>query len=117
MDNQYIYIDFNFFLDQLLLSDYEDIGSDDSNPLHPRVRRDDEKSRCHHHHRHKFCCGDDVMHSLYEQYQPIKKECYKEVTGKELKRGGPPPFTCEELEEAKKNMFVSMTIKVIHHLI
>ncbi|KRT81990.1 hypothetical protein AMK59_6135, partial [Oryctes borbonicus] len=42
------------------------------------------------------------MYQIHEKYREIKKECFKEVTGKEF--GGGPPFTCEELEERKKEM-------------
>lgn len=47
------------------------------------------------------------MSKLHEKYRDTKRECFKQVTGKEF--GGGPPFTCEELEERKKEMTVSIS--------
>ncbi|KAK9736238.1 hypothetical protein QE152_g12671 [Popillia japonica] len=88
------------FFNQLLSQEYDDFASGESVFLHPRARRDEEASKCHH--RHKFCCGDELMSKLHEKYRDTKRECFKQVTGKEF--GGGPPFTCEELEERKKEM-------------
>nr|AKI84374.1 OBP16 [Holotrichia parallela] len=88
------------YFNQLLTKEFDDLTLSESSIAHPRARRDDEAAKCHH--KHKFCCAEDLLFELYDKIRDMKKECLKEVTGKEFHGG--PPFTCEELEQRKKEM-------------
>lgn len=96
------------FLDQILARDLEELTSDEVHP-HYRARRDEEAvnggDKCRRR-RFKGCCGDELFESLHEKDRPLKKECYKEVVGKDHP-SPPDPFKCDKADRHKKNMTVS----------
>ncbi|XP_022913557.1 uncharacterized protein [Onthophagus taurus] len=93
---------------QYLSKDFESLADDEEiTILNHRARRETEDPKCHHkhHHHHHLCCGAEDLEALHNELRDIKKECFKEVTGKETFHGKPfDPFNCDDIEQRKKEM-------------
>lgn len=108
-----IYYIFANILDQYLASQFED--ADDSMTLHPRARRDEDaavadKDKCHKRHHFKFCCAEEALKKIHDEDKQLKKECFKQVTGKDKREFfHSDPFKCdkEKIEKAKNEINVS----------
>lgn len=95
---------------QYLASQFED--ADDSMTLHPRARRDEDaavadKDKCHKRHHFKFCCAEEALKKIHDEDKQLKKECFKQVTGKDKREFfHSDPFKCdkEKIEKAKNEI-------------
>nr|AUF72950.1 odorant-binding protein [Anoplophora chinensis] len=96
--------DFNI----LLSDDLEELSSGVASFSHPRSRRDDEavndKDKCHHRKRWgELCCAEDVVAKMRDVEKDLKRECFKEVVGKD-KHDKFDPFNCETMDQRKKQI-------------
>ena len=82
----------------------------ESSVVNPRSRRDDEASKrdekCRRR-RFKSCCDEEFLNDLRDQERATKKECYREITGREHSHGSFDPFRCENAEKHRKEITVS----------
>ncbi|XP_017787226.1 PREDICTED: uncharacterized protein LOC108569950 [Nicrophorus vespilloides] len=71
--------------------------------VHPRARRDEEAAsgssdKCKRK-RSKFCCAEETLEMIHDMEKPLKKECYKQITGKDKHsgyHGHNDPFKCDK---------------------
>lgn len=79
-----------------------------------------QEDKCKNHHKKKrLCCADETFESVHEKTKDIKKECFKEVTGREWvshghhghhHHGAFDPFKCdkEKAEKMKNEIMVTL---------
>nr|QTE76124.1 odorant binding protein 16 [Harmonia axyridis] len=73
-----------------------------------RFRRDEEavSDKCRYR-RKRLCCAETSIEELHEKEKEIKRECFKQVLGKE-KEHRMDPFKCENIEKHKRDMICVM---------
>ncbi|XP_044751037.1 uncharacterized protein LOC123311252 [Coccinella septempunctata] len=75
-----------------------------------RFKRDEEAvlpDKCKYR-RKRLCCAETSMEELHEKEKEIKRECFKQVLGKDKEQRGMDPFRCENIEKHKRDMVCVM---------
>ncbi|KAL3281877.1 hypothetical protein HHI36_005082 [Cryptolaemus montrouzieri] len=75
-----------------------------------RFRRDDDamsKDKCKYR-RKRLCCAETSMEELHEREKEVKRECFKQVLGKDKEPRIVDPFRCENIEKHKRDMICVM---------
>lgn len=96
------------------------ISSGNYVPQHSRARRDEEAmahpDKCRRR-RYKPCCTTESMDSIHMNEKEHKKECLKEIYGKEKDvEDHYDPFKCDKVNKHRKDMTVSKFYSLIKNL-
>ncbi|XP_022913598.1 uncharacterized protein [Onthophagus taurus] len=91
---------------QILAEELTDLQWD-NHLINPRTKRDEEavikEDKCRKKH-FRSCCDEEYFSSLREDEKPMRKECYREITGKELAEVFLDPFKCDRGDKHKKDI-------------
>nr|AIX97056.1 odorant-binding protein 10 [Dastarcus helophoroides] len=92
---------------QLLAQHIDDFNYYDSFGRHVRSRRDEEAvnpAKCRPRKRMP-CCGESVLEELHDKDKDIRRQCFREIIGKDKEpRGEHDPFRCDRIEKHRKEM-------------
>ncbi|RZC33474.1 uncharacterized protein BDFB_005808 [Asbolus verrucosus] len=95
---------------QILANSLEELHSsaDETSYLHSRSRRDEEivsSDKCKPPRKRKLCCAEETFEEYHEKDREIRKECFKQVTGKDKdSRGEFDLFRCDKVEKHRRDI-------------